>query len=224
MQIAAEIFAAGAAAYAERPSKAALRTRKWREKNRHQSVTGDATGDENESVTNRHKPSQGVTGDKVPRENKNIRSSRRGTRIGDDWSPSPPERELAKQEGFSDSEIDREALRFRDYWTAASGAKAVKHDWAATWRNWVRNAADKLGRAPKIPATATISSGKQKYYAPADSPQLFAWDAFTRQSTGKNLPRDRNGGWRVESEWPPGYVKPDTELIAFEIPKLKSVS
>lgn len=28
---------------------------------------------------------------------------------------------------------------FRDYWTALPGAKALKTDWTATWRNWVRN-------------------------------------------------------------------------------------
>lgn len=34
---------------------------------------------------------------------------------------------------------------FRDYWIAESGAKAVKHDWLATWRNWVRREQTKLG-------------------------------------------------------------------------------
>jgi hypothetical protein len=29
---------------------------------------------------------------------------------------------------------------FRDHWTAASGSKACKADWDATWRTWVRNA------------------------------------------------------------------------------------
>ena len=29
--------------------------------------------------------------------------------------------------------------RFRDYWQAQPGAKGVKLDWLATWRNWVRN-------------------------------------------------------------------------------------
>jgi hypothetical protein len=28
---------------------------------------------------------------------------------------------------------------FRDWWTAAPGGKGLKADWAATWRNWVRN-------------------------------------------------------------------------------------
>jgi hypothetical protein len=28
---------------------------------------------------------------------------------------------------------------FHDYWIAIPGAKGVKTDWFATWRNWVRN-------------------------------------------------------------------------------------
>jgi hypothetical protein len=33
-----------------------------------------------------------------------------------------------------------EAVKFCDYWQAASGRNATKHDWQATWRNWIRNA------------------------------------------------------------------------------------
>ena len=29
-----------------------------------------------------------------------------------------------------------------DYWTAAPGQRGVKLDWNATWRNWMRRAAD----------------------------------------------------------------------------------
>jgi len=36
--------------------------------------------------------------------------------------------------------IPREVFdSFRDYWIAQPGQKAVKLDWAATWRQWVRN-------------------------------------------------------------------------------------
>jgi uncharacterized protein YdaU (DUF1376 family) len=28
---------------------------------------------------------------------------------------------------------------FKDYWVSVAGAKGVKADWTATWRNWVRN-------------------------------------------------------------------------------------
>lgn len=42
----------------------------------------------------------------------------------------------------------REFESFSDYWRAASGASARKHDWDAAWRGWCRKAADfKSGRA-----------------------------------------------------------------------------
>lgn len=36
----------------------------------------------------------------------------------------------------------RETVRFKDHWLAAAGAKGVKQDWPATWRNWMRRAAE----------------------------------------------------------------------------------
>ena len=37
-------------------------------------------------------------------------------------------------------EIQRVFDEFKDYWIAIPGAKGVKLDWLATWRNWVRKA------------------------------------------------------------------------------------
>jgi hypothetical protein len=44
------------------------------------------------------------------------------------------------------------------------------------------------------------------FYAAAGSPQLAAWDARLIATRGRGLPRDKNGGWRVETEWPPGHA------------------
>jgi hypothetical protein len=44
------------------------------------------------------------------------------------------------------------------------------------------------------------------YYAASESPQLAAWEAHTRATRGRGLPRDQYGGWWVESEWPPGHA------------------
>lgn len=63
----------------------------------------------------------------------------RGTRLASDWVIPEEWREFAKQEkGWSDHDVSAEANEFRDYWIAQSGAKGVKADWQATWRNWVR--------------------------------------------------------------------------------------
>jgi hypothetical protein len=44
-----------------------------------------------------------------------------------------------------------------------------------------------------------------------DQLQLEAWDAYGLQHRGKKYPRDKKGGWRFPSKWPPGY---EPNLIA----------
>lgn len=61
----------------------------------------------------------------------------RGSRLNPNWQPSSDELEFARQLGIDGLS---EAERFRDYWTAQAGQKAVKANWTATWRNWIRNA------------------------------------------------------------------------------------
>jgi hypothetical protein len=97
--------------------------------------------------------------------------------------------------------VRREGAKFRDFWIAKPGAGGLKLDWPATWRNWSRRAAEQLGRSP---AVADDRQTPGRFYAAADTPQREAWDAWSRQTKGQRLPRDRNGGWLVESEWPPG--------------------
>ena len=41
---------------------------------------------------------------------------------------------------------------FKDYWAGVSGAKGVKNDWLATWRNWVRReTASPANKKPEKP-------------------------------------------------------------------------
>jgi hypothetical protein len=60
----------------------------------------------------------------------------RGTRLPDGWEPDLA---WAQAAGLTLAQAVTEAEKFRDYWTAAAGAKGVKADWPATWRNWCRN-------------------------------------------------------------------------------------
>jgi hypothetical protein len=131
------------------------------------------------------------------------RSKNRGSRIDPEWKPSDADKNFAKQEGFNDFEIHREANKFKDYWMACAGAKGIKLDWPATWRQWIRRAAEQAGKRPRQNPSDTVST--KGFYAESDSEQLDAWDLHTIKTTGKGLPRDRNFGWRVPSEWPPGY-------------------
>jgi hypothetical protein len=52
--------------------------------------------------------------------------------------PGIEDREFAATEGLEGAALTRVADNFRDYWLAKSGRDAVKSDWHATWRNWVR--------------------------------------------------------------------------------------
>lgn len=68
--------------------------------------------------------------------------SKKGTRIPADFQP---DLDAAVTLGLRPEVAMVEAAKFKDYWIAASGAKGVKLDWPATWRNWVRSALQRQG-------------------------------------------------------------------------------
>lgn len=70
----------------------------------------------------------------------------RGTRIPEGYQPNAEHKELSAKLGVN---LREEFSRFRDYWTAKAGKDAVKLDWDATLRNWLRNAAERKGTGPK---------------------------------------------------------------------------
>lgn len=81
---------------------------------------------------------------------KRPRKSARGTRIPEDFSPDLTE----ARQVIPDLDAEAEAAKFRDYWTAKTGAGATKADWPATWRNWIRNCADSGRYARRRPVAA----------------------------------------------------------------------
>ena len=70
-------------------------------------------------------------------ETKNNVVSTRGTRLPTDWKISDEQKQFCLKER-PDLEPMKVAENFKDYWISAAGAKGVKKDWDATWRNWVR--------------------------------------------------------------------------------------
>jgi hypothetical protein len=142
----------------------------------------------------------------------------RGTRIDPDWSPTAAEREFAIAEGLATAEINREAARFRDYWKGRAGSGGVKLDWSATWQNWIRSTAEKLGRSPRSSTTGGQAPG---FYAKFGSEEQDAWDRYGQAKSGKSFPRDKDGGWRHPTQWPPGYT-PQATTEAISVPRLKS--
>jgi hypothetical protein len=230
--IAAEIFAAGVASASTR-SPGAERTRRWREKQasqsdglRHETSHGDGEKKASPNVTDRHKASQSDGNAVLPIDTK-IKNSKkqnsdrpsRGSRIDPNWTPSDADRLAASQEGLSESEITREALRFRDFWTSKAGAGGVKLDWAATWRNWVRTTAERLGKTPANPSAPAVLNG---FYAKFGSEEQDAWDRFGKATANKTFPRDKNGGWNFPARWPPGY-EPQQARNTPSVPNLKGM-
>jgi uncharacterized protein YdaU (DUF1376 family) len=64
--------------------------------------------------------------------------SQRGSRLANDWVLPVEWANWAKNER---PELDTKQVfeQFKDYWCAKAGKDAIKLDWTATWRNWVRN-------------------------------------------------------------------------------------
>ena len=69
-------------------------------------------------------------------------STEKGTRLPDGWMPSPEDCDVGYDLGFSEDEIRFEHAKFTDFWRAKPGAAGRKVDWNATFRNWLRKAAD----------------------------------------------------------------------------------
>lgn len=70
-----------------------------------------------------------------------------GSRLPPDWEPSQEDKDFAMEHRVP---WNSEAAKFRDYWSAQPGAKGRKADWTATWRNWIRRAAEKRKDWPSL--------------------------------------------------------------------------
>lgn len=68
----------------------------------------------------------------------------RGTRLPADFEVTESMKEWARENAPLASRVDHEM--FVDHWRAQSGQRAIKRDWEATWRNWMRRVEDNRGR------------------------------------------------------------------------------
>lgn len=73
--------------------------------------------------------------------NSSLRSSstKRGTRLADDWKLPAAWGKWALDQGHSEAVIRIEAEKFLNHWTSKTGKDAAKLDWEKTWRNWMLN-------------------------------------------------------------------------------------
>lgn len=68
----------------------------------------------------------------------------RGTRLPEDWLPSP-EVHLFAVGLLGETGAAYQLEKFRDYWLGKAGAAARKTDWDRTFRNWCRSAKERKG-------------------------------------------------------------------------------
>lgn len=72
------------------------------------------------------------------------------TTLPDGWVPDKPVIDQMRTE-HPNIDLRAEHLKFTDYFNSVAGAKGRKRDWNATWRNWIRKAAEYAPQVPEDP-------------------------------------------------------------------------
>lgn len=103
-------------------------------------------------------PSSLIPDSLVPQKEKATRGARLPTNFEPDF-------DFAKQNGVSNP--TEEFAKFRDYWNSQAGAKAVKTDWQATWRNWCRNSRKDVQKDNYEPRYAKYMREKMEQISPS---------------------------------------------------------
>jgi hypothetical protein len=96
------------------------------------------------------------------KEEKTVDKTTRGSRLSIHFEP---DLDFAKQNGITNP--SEELAKFRDYWNSQAGAKAVKTDWHATWRNWCRNSRKDVARPNYEPPYAKYMREKVEKMSPS---------------------------------------------------------
>lgn len=79
----------------------------------------------------------------------------RGTRIPEDFTPTPEMVAWARQE-CPDVDGRWATAKFIDHWASKPGKDGLKIDWAKTWRNWMRTEQERAhARRPRLQAVPT---------------------------------------------------------------------
>lgn len=95
------------------------------------------------SVGNAIPEARGHIPDKKVKEDTNVSSKKRGTRLPDDWVPDI---DFALELGLTRQQSEIEATKFREWWPAQPGQRGVKLDWGLTWKTWCRKAVERMPR------------------------------------------------------------------------------
>lgn len=118
--------------------------RAWdRERKRRQRMSANSTGLPPESTGNTVDASSILKEETIfqveVKEKKESKRVARGTRIPPDFSIDDEDRKFAADLGIPPDVVEAETPQFIDYWSSVAGAKGVKLNWKATWRNRMRD-------------------------------------------------------------------------------------
>jgi hypothetical protein len=104
------------------------------------------------------------------KEDTNVSSKKKGSRLSPDWQLPKDWGLWAIDQGMDELSVRREADRFRDYWIGVAGARGVKLDWLATWRNWVRKASEQNAEKKQTPQHGEVKmkDGQRFVYRATD--------------------------------------------------------
>jgi len=96
---------------------------------------------------------------------------RRGCRLPEGWTPPADALDgMQNAEEYKKLNLPLVLEEFRDHFTAATGQNAVKLDWVAAWRNWVRRTDPVRFRLPEL-RTTPPSFPSQQVDPKAETPE-----------------------------------------------------
>lgn len=98
--------------------------------------------------------------------------NKKGSRITfTELTPELREQAIKVRPDLSPDQISFEFDCFLDYWRAKAGAGAVKRDWPATWRNWIRRSNQFGANGGRRPVTQTQAGDEFKRAAVSNRKQ-----------------------------------------------------
>lgn len=123
------------------------------------SASSWARGKDRPDTTGEPSPSASTSPTPCPTPTPNSQSQKpeaRGSRLPAGWEP-PADVVAQMRSEHPGIDLRAEHAKFTDYWIGKAGKDARKADWTATWRNWIRRAAENPrngnNHGPKVPAS-----------------------------------------------------------------------
>lgn len=126
-------------------------------------------------------------------------SQRRGTRLPENWVPEA-DTIRAQLDQYPHLDLRLELEKFRDYWAAIPGQRGTKLDWTATWRNWIRRAAENAPRGTPAVRRETLASPRPGLRVQAEPDPEWEAQVLERHQAAWERDRARRAA--------PGAVRP----------------